>query len=126
MAVFTDCLGREWDLRVTVADLEPLRRLAGLDLSGLSAAVGHAGGLISDPEKLVRVLYHLCSEQAKSQDVSPEAFGRGFAGMILVESARALMEAIVDFFPLPPESGANLKESLKAILHGESKASTIS
>jgi hypothetical protein len=106
-ATFADGLGREYALRITVADLPFLREL-GLDLSKPTAAVGEVDRLmVEEPGKLVVVLYKLANP-----DPMPEEFAAGFDGPALWRGGCALSHAIIDFFPIPSVA-AKLRTALE-------------
>lgn len=109
---FTDAEGREWSLRITGADLEPLRKLAKLELHDLSLTIERCESLLDEPELYIRVMYSLCKRQAEAAGIAPEEFARGFWGDVLTASALALMGAVIDFFPMPAATRANLKARL--------------
>ena len=116
-AEFKDSAGRTWTLRITVADLDPLRRLAQLDLGkvgtdGMRSILSRCADLIQEPELLVRAVYHLCEESARQRQVTPEDFARGFDGDVLRNAGAALWGACVDFFPFPPLSRGEMKAIL--------------
>ena len=56
--------------------------------------------LINDPILLCDVIYCVCMEEADSRGVSDEDFGRAMAGDAIELATTALLEELVDFFPL--------------------------
>lgn len=109
---FADDFGRTWPLRISVADLPALRRLAKLELTGSAPIFERCAELLGEPEALVRVLYHLCQDQAQRDGVSPEEFARGFGGDVFLPAVKALAGAIIDFFPMARERRAESKQRI--------------
>lgn len=101
MAQFTDSLGREWRLRITMADLKALKA-AGLDVAAVAGDPAALQAVAEDFEQYGRVLWELCSAQARAANVSPEDFARGFDGPALFAAAGAIEEAVWDFTRPPP------------------------
>lgn len=108
-----DSKNREWELRVTLGSLAPLRE-AGFDVSDA----------VSDPKSITRlrdldlfgrVLWILCSEQAAARSISPEEFAAGFDGPTIFAAADALGEALLDFCHRP-EVAKLLKETLRGAM----------
>jgi hypothetical protein len=109
-ARFTDALGREWQLRITVADLPVLREL-GLMHDPLKAIEWIAKASFSEPEKLVVAAYRV-----GRADCAPEAFAAGFDGAALMRLVSALSHAVIDFFP-DPTVAAELRSILNTKLY---------
>ncbi|MEI8197016.1 MAG: hypothetical protein WCI73_14045, partial [Phycisphaerae bacterium] len=100
MARFTDRQGREWVLDLSVQDLKTVR--SELDLNLFDAFADNYrsyNDLVSNPERLVAVVYLLCQRQAQVAGVSPEDFGAAIAGDVLASLGDAFTEALIDFFP---------------------------
>lgn len=98
---FTDGKGRVWELAIDVAAVKRVRALLEIDLYEVATGPGAQAlaALITDPCKLVDVLFALCRDQAQRQNVSDEDFGRGFAGDSLQAAAESFLEELIDFFP---------------------------
>lgn len=94
MPTFTDCLGRTFTLRLTVADLKPLREI-GLDVARVVTA-GEAlpDLLFNDAERLATAAYKL-----SRSELTPEQFAEGIDGPTLEKIGIALVEVCVGFFP---------------------------
>lgn len=91
---------REWRLRLTVGLCEDLKRGEGFDIGGLLRdAEKFAEALVTDPGKLVRVLWECCKKEANERGVTPEGFAHLFTGDVLDAAVAALLESAVDFFP---------------------------
>ena len=100
MKKFIDAKGRPWVVEVHVATIKRVKTLAGINL--LEVVEGElVERLSSDPILLCDVLYSVCKPQADREGVSDEDFGTGLAGEAISEAAKALIEALVDFFPEP-------------------------
>lgn len=97
MAKFTDDLGREWAVAITVRDLKLLRELKAHPDELLKDELRGLAELVGDPERLVGVLYALAHDQPEKLGVSPEAFGGGFGGPGLEAGTDALIQALADF-----------------------------
>jgi hypothetical protein len=108
---FTDKAGRAWDLVIEVPHLRRLReefRFEPAKAFTENAMVE----LLTDPERLVGVLYTVCEEQAEKAGVTPEQFARGFDGAAIDGAFKALIEAVADFSPLSKaatKAGAGLR-----------------
>ena len=118
---FKDSAGRYWSVRVDVGAVKRVRAALGVDLMQVAERKNAEGGrepgvlerLASDPVLLVDVIYVLCRDQAEAQGVSDENFGATMAGDALDHAVKAMLGAIVDFFPNPRERAA-LKRVLAA------------
>lgn len=97
MAKFTDDLGREWRVAITVGDLRALRELGAHPDELLKDELKGLAALVGDPERLVGVLYALAHEQAERAGLAPEAFAAGFGGRACEAGADALIGALADF-----------------------------
>jgi len=99
MRNFTDSTGRSWTIAINVNAIKRVRALVQVDL--LEAADGRLiEKLVSDPVLLCDVIYALCKEQADAAGIDDEAFGRAMAGDAIDAAVTALLEELVDFFPL--------------------------
>jgi hypothetical protein len=112
MARWKDCLGNEWEMRLTVADLKPLREL-GLDASSVvTAGEKLADVLFGDPDKFCRVAHRL-----SRAEVPVEQFAAGLDGPAMEAAGVALVESIIDFFPrsrLAAAMKGRVKEAITA------------
>ncbi len=94
MPSFTDCLGHTYTLRLTVADLKPLREI-GLDVAKVVTAGDALPDLLfGDAERLATAAYML-----SRCDLPTEEFAKGIDGPTLEAIGVALIEACVGFFP---------------------------
>ena len=97
---FTDALGRPWRCRLTLADLERVRRDAGVDLSEVMSDTRKLADLVfGDLARFGRFLWALCETQAGGAGVTPAAFAAGFDGPTLEAAGEAVLCAVADFFP---------------------------
>ncbi len=121
MKTFKDTEGREWIVRIDVSAIKRVRSLLDVDL--LTVAEGDPEEdllqqFINDPIMLCDVIYCLCKPEADKRDVSDEQFGGGMAGDAIEHATNALLEELVEFFPLAKRRllGKALKkfETLKA------------
>lgn len=101
MRSFTDNAGRVWTVAITVDSLRRVQALTGVQLlSAVEDQGALLGRLSSDPILLCDVLYAACKPQADAAKVSDEDFGRAMAGDAIEAATAALLEDLVDFFPL--------------------------
>lgn len=100
MPQFTDINGRDWQLRITVADVRRVRDATGIDIGKiLDKDCQPLDDLASDVCKMVDVLYVLCKPQADKLGMTDEQFGESLAGDCIEHACYALLEAIAYFFP---------------------------
>ena len=99
MKTFKDNAGRTWTVTVDVTAVKRVRSL--LDVNLLEVLDGRLiERLAGDPVLLCDVLYALVKPEADAQKVSDEDFGRAMAGDAVEHATTALLEELVDFFPL--------------------------
>lgn len=98
MQKFIDRRGRVWIVDI---DNTTLRRVKALtDVRLLDAIDGDLiTQLSSDPLLLGDVLFAICKPQADQQDVGDEAFAEGLAGDAIDEACKAVVDALVAYFP---------------------------
>ncbi|MCM2370670.1 hypothetical protein [Aporhodopirellula aestuarii] len=98
MQKFIDRRGRVWIVDI---DNTTLRRVKALtDVRLLDAIDGDLiTQLSSDPLLLGDVLFAICKPQADQQDVDDEAFAEGLAGDAIDEACKAVVDALVAYFP---------------------------
>ncbi len=98
MQKFIDRRGRVWIVDI---DNTTLRRVKALtDVRLLDAVEGDlVTQLSSDPLLLGDVLFAICKPQADQQDVDDESFAEGLAGDSIDEACKALVDALVAYFP---------------------------
>jgi hypothetical protein len=108
LSKFKDADGKEWEVRVTVGHLRPLREL-GMDLKEFvkeGAEAGLADLLFGDPERFGQIMWVLCGAQAEKVGLTPEDFACRLDGESLDRAAVALVEGVVGFFR--PGTGAKV------------------
>jgi hypothetical protein len=99
MRTFTDSTGQPWSVTINVEAVKRVKALCGVNL--LDALGGELlEQLSSDPILLCDVLFTLCKGEAEAKKISDEAFGRGLAGDTIDKATDALLEELVEFFPL--------------------------
>ncbi|WP_442511649.1 hypothetical protein SH528x_003334 [Novipirellula sp. SH528] len=98
MQKFIDRRGRVWIVDI---DNTTLRRVKALtDVRLLDAIDGDLiTQLSSDPLLLGDVLFAICKPQADQQDVDDEAFAEGLAGDAIDEACKAVVDALIAYFP---------------------------
>lgn len=107
MLSFKDKFGRQWICRVDVAAIRRVRSLCNIDLA--NSILIHPDGtadtnvlqaLASDPCLLVDTVFAVCKDQADRLNVTDVQFAEGLDGDTIEAATMALMEGIVEFFPL--------------------------
>jgi hypothetical protein len=100
MPTFRDRKDKEWNVEMSVDLLKEVRLQTEFNLLTLldNEMVGLAQ-LHDDPEVLVGVLFAVLEEQIDAEKMTPEQFGRCFAGDSIRDAAAALVEAVADFYP---------------------------
>ena len=98
MQTFIDRRSRVWIVDI---DNTTLRRVKALtDVRLLDAIDGDlVTRLSSDPLLLGDVLFAICKPQADQQVVDDESFAEGLAGDSIDEACKALVDALVAYFP---------------------------
>jgi len=100
MQEFTDTKDRVWKVEITVATIKRVRDLIDVDIY---QAVGAEmlTELITDPVKLVDILYAVLKPDADERGVSDVEFGSSLGGDAVAEATQAFLEELVEFFPKP-------------------------
>ena len=99
MKTFKDNAGRTWTITVNVDAIKRVRSLLNVNL--MDAVDGKLlEQLATDPVLLCDVIYCLCKPEADTKNVTDEDFGRSMAGDAIEHATTALLEELVDFFPL--------------------------
>ena len=100
MKTFKDNAGRSWTIAVNVDAIKRVRSL--LEVNLMEAVDGKLlEQLVTDPVLLCDIIYVLCKPEADAQQISDEDFGRAMAGDAVEHATTALLEELVEFFPLP-------------------------
>ncbi len=107
MKSFSDNIGRSWIINVNVGTIKRVRALCNVDLANIISIENGAvpkvdllEKLASDPVLLVDVLYAICKEEADKLNISDEDFGRSMAGDSIEHATTALLDEVIDFFPV--------------------------
>ncbi len=106
---FIDRKGRRWDLDLTWASVQQLKREIGLDIEALVPKQGDAKGasfqafhdFITDGLRLFEALWILLKAECEKQNITQEEFGAGFGGDTFETAGMAFTQALIDFFPSP-------------------------
>lgn len=99
MKTFKDNAGRSWTVAVNVAAIKRVKGL--LDVNLMEAVEGDLlEKLSTDPVLLCDVVYAICKPEADTQGVTDEQFGQAMAGDAIQHATTALLEELIDFFPL--------------------------
>ena len=114
MHSFVDNSRRTWEVTINVAAVKRIRGLLGIDLYALvDDGFKSLSKLVSDPVTLADVLYCLCKDQAETQSITDEDFGRSLAGDVITHAADAFVEELIDFFPDARARGS-LRKAIEA------------
>ncbi len=96
MHQFTDDDGRIWTVAVTVAEVEAIQDLTGLDIGD----PGNFEKILGDTRTFCGVLWPLIADQAAERKLDAKAVKRGLRTSVTVEAAAdAVRGAVLDFFP---------------------------
>jgi len=99
MKTFSDNTGRVWSVTINVGAVKRVRDACGVNL--LDAVGGTLiQQLIDDPVLLADIVYCLVKDQADAAGITDEQFGRCLAGDAIDAATAAVLEELVDFFPL--------------------------
>jgi hypothetical protein len=98
MPTFTDNQNRNWPIELGTTDIKRVRAATGVDL--LSIAGGELlPKLSADTILLIDVIYVAIRPALDKANVTDEDFGRSLRGDALADATKALLEAVIDFFP---------------------------
>jgi hypothetical protein len=99
MKTFTDNTGRNWSVTINVGAVKRVRDACGVNL--LDAVGGTLiQQLIDDPVLLADIVYCLVKDQTDAAGITDDQFGRCLAGDAIDAATAAVLEELVDFFPL--------------------------
>jgi hypothetical protein len=97
MQSFTDNQGQVWNLSIDIAARKRVKEQTGVDLYKMIDAEEMAK--LDDPEIAAAVIFCLCKEQVDKAGLTADQFFARFTGDVLDEAPKALINAIIDFFP---------------------------
>lgn len=97
MPAFKDSSGREWLVRLSAPLINDVRKELDTDLVSLSDPVFPK---LLDFALLVNVLWVLVRKQASAAGITDIQFGESLVGDSLDGATEALVDAVLDFFPL--------------------------
>lgn len=100
MKTFEDTQGRTWQIDIHVGAVKIVKDLLQVNLLELVEGKDLLERIATDPVFLCDLVYCLCKEQADAQEITDEQFGRAMAGDAIDHATTALLEELVDFFPL--------------------------
>jgi hypothetical protein len=100
MALFIDTTGAPWSIALNVALMRRIKQQLGVDLLKAIDDPRTLHALSDDVVVLVDTVWLCVESAAKELGVTDEQFGERLNGETLDQAARALMEALVEFFPL--------------------------
>lgn len=99
MKQFKDSQGRPWSVSVTVASLQRIKSMAGVDLTDLTTGEPPMGvRLTTEPLLVGEVLYAIVAASAETKNVTQDDFAEALDGTALAAAFDCLTEELVDFF----------------------------
>lgn len=119
MTIYQDKTGKTWALNIDTNALKRVRRNV-KDRNGNSVDLLYIGNgetiknILSDPILLTDILWAILEPQAKTEQISWNAFQAAHAGNVFVEARRALAEAVGEYFPTL--EGLAFREAFRKIL----------
>lgn len=121
MAQFTDTLGRQWNVDLTIGTARRLKAAGVVDL--LSDESGKLiESLIGDVGKLLDVIWTCVHDQAATLGVDQDAFWDAIDGDVIDQATEALLEALVNF--TRPSRRPALRAVLSRMRAAETKMAT--
>ena len=97
MRSFSDGKKREWNLELNVISAKRVKSDTGVDLLDMESL----SDKLADTYILVDVLWSMIRKQAEALNVDDEDFGASLAGDSIELATTALLEEVIEFFPLP-------------------------
>lgn len=97
MRSFPDNKGRQWSLSLNVFSAKRVKSETGVDLLDMDSLTAK----LADSYTLAEVLWSMISKDAEAINVDAEEFGSSLSGDEVELATNALLEEIIDFFPLP-------------------------
>lgn len=105
MQTFTDKNGKKWVIELNVGTARKVLAECNVDLINVldfdekKNEKNVLERLAEDPILLADVLYSLCGEQAKKENIDDFAFATLFNAQTIIEATEALMEEVINFSP---------------------------
>lgn len=118
MQTFKDTTGREWSVTITVADVETLIDLVGVDV-GKPADIRR---IFDDTTTFIRTLFTLLQDQIDERKLTPTQVKKSFDADTFEKASEALMDAIVLFIPARARRAA--EKTLEAIRERQGELQT--
>jgi hypothetical protein len=113
---FLDKEGTEWVLELDVGLIEDIKEQTLIDFDLLLTQPDRlASVFLSEPKKLVEILWVMCEKQATDKKLDPRAFGRRFDRPTLDRAANAIIVAVVNFYPRS-SAGRVIAEKLPGLI----------
>jgi hypothetical protein len=101
MKTFKDASGREWTIDINLNTIEQVIASCKIDLTALfEGELKTLAELFNTPKLLVSVLWVLCGPEKPDALLSEKAFKATMKGDFLEAGANALVDDVIDFFPL--------------------------
>lgn len=98
MSKFTDADGRQWSVVLTMVEIKQVRAELEVDLLDVGTQELFAR-LVNDPVLIVDVLHVVLKQECAARNLDAYGFARGLRGDAVDDASRALLEALIDFFP---------------------------
>ena len=116
MPKFTDKNGGFWNLELDFGMVLDIKDQTGIDLdSMMKKPESLAEIVLTEPSKLVSILYVMCEAQCKDKNIDPRQFGRLFNRDAIDAAGNAFIESLFLFYPRS-SAGRAIKEHLPRIL----------
>ena len=97
---FSDTKNRKWVLKMTVGKVRQIRETLGVDIThAIDPTKSVVDDIANDPVLMFDIIYLCCLEQMESTKVSGEDLADAISGDTIEDAAKALIDAIIDFFP---------------------------
>jgi uncharacterized protein with GYD domain len=97
MASFKDMTGDDWTILLRVDEVNLVKKLHGVNLAGIFDKDSKDLAALSDPEKMVDVVWTLVEDQAAAKKLDPRGFARLLDEDSLEDMAEAIGRAVADF-----------------------------
>jgi hypothetical protein len=118
MRTFKDSQGRPWNISITVASLQRVKSMVGIDITKLTEGDPPIGvRLTTEPTLIGEVLYAIVATQATAQGVTADDFAESLDGDALAAAFDCLHGELTDFFQKSgrKEQATALKTQLRVL-----------
>lgn len=116
MPNFIDKNGGTWSLELNFGMILDIKDQTGVDLDVMMKKPESLAEIVlSEPGKLISVLYVMCEDQCKEKNIDPRQFGRLFNREAVDSAGNAFIESLFLFYPRS-SAGRAIAEQLPRIL----------